>query len=78
MRHNFPNCEKHLKLLLSSWVYHLEGSLDPEQGDWMSQWWWHDGFKPERKGIYEELFHEDLQDLLEIPPKKKKKMSFSS
>ena len=35
----------------------------------MSQWWWHDGFKLEPKGIYEEQFYEDLQDLLEIPPK---------
>ena len=79
MRQNFPSCEKCLKLLLSSRVYHLQGSLekiwiwgrpDPEQDECVSQCQWKYEFKLEPKEIYEEWFYQDLQDFLELQPRK--------
>ena len=79
MRHNFTSCEKCLKPLLSSRVYHLQGSLekiwiwgrpDPEQDECMSQCQWKYEFKTEPKEIYEEWFYQDLQDFLELHSRK--------
>ena len=79
MRHNSPSCEKCLKPLLSSRVYHLQGSLGkiwiwkrlgPEQDEWMSQCQWQYEFKLEPKEICEEWFYQDLQGFLELQPRK--------